>query len=111
MKLCRNWIINEVARTGEHTNERTNVRTYVLTYIRTGQTLYLSCGVVEGITNCFITNNYVFELIRKIIFTNYFSDFIHKATVIFRFRKALQKKCLHFDIIFRHYVKMPPVKF
>ena len=39
MKLYRNWIINEVARAGEHTNERTYVRTYVLTYIRTGQTL------------------------------------------------------------------------
>ena len=40
VKLYRNWIINEVARAGEHRNERTYVRTYVLTYIRTGQTLY-----------------------------------------------------------------------
>ena len=49
MKLYRNWIINEVARAGEHTNERTNVRTYVLTYIRTGQTLYpLHNFVVRG---------------------------------------------------------------
>ena len=40
VKLYRNWIINEVARAGEHTNERTYVRTYVLTYIRTEQTLY-----------------------------------------------------------------------
>ena len=49
VKLYRNWIINEVARAGEHTNERTNVRTYVLTYIRTGQTLYpLHNFVVRG---------------------------------------------------------------
>ena len=52
MKLYRNWIINEVARAGEHTNERTNVRTYVLTYIRTGQTLYpLHNFVVRGDNN------------------------------------------------------------
>ena len=45
VKLYRNWIINEVARVGEHTNERT----YVLTYIRTGQTLYpLHNFVVRG---------------------------------------------------------------
>ena len=62
VKLYRNWIINEVARAGEHTNERTyvrtfvrmftcssDVRTYVLTYIRTGQTLYpLHNFVVRG---------------------------------------------------------------
>ena len=35
MKLYRNWIINEVARAGEHTNERTYVRTYVRTYSHT----------------------------------------------------------------------------
>ena len=45
VKLYRNWIINEVARAGEHTNERT----YVLTYIHTGQTLYpLHNFVVQG---------------------------------------------------------------
>ena len=45
VKLYRNWIINEVARAGEHTNERTDV----LTYIRTGQTLYpLHNFVVHG---------------------------------------------------------------
>ena len=45
VKLYRNWIINEVARAGEHTNKRT----YVLTYIRTGQTLYpLHNFVVRG---------------------------------------------------------------
>ena len=49
VKLYRNWIINEVARAGEHTNERTYVRTYVLTYMRTGQTLYpLHNFVVRG---------------------------------------------------------------
>ena len=49
VKLYRNWILNEVARAGEHTNERTYVRTYVLTYIRTGQTLYpLHNFVVRG---------------------------------------------------------------
>ena len=52
MKLYQNWIINEVARAGEHTNERTYVRTYVLTYIRTGQTLYpLHNFVVRGDNN------------------------------------------------------------
>ena len=35
VKLYRNWIINEVARAGEHTNERTYVRTYVRTHIHT----------------------------------------------------------------------------
>ena len=46
MKLYRNWIINKVARAGEHTNERT----YELTYIRTGQTLYPSTTLLcEGI--------------------------------------------------------------
>ena len=46
MKLYRNWIINEVARAGEHTNERS---TYLPTYIRTGQTLYpLHNFVVRG---------------------------------------------------------------
>ena len=35
VKLYPNWIINEVARAGEHTNERTYVRTYVRTYSHT----------------------------------------------------------------------------
>ena len=52
VKSYRNWIINEVARAGEHTNERTYVRTYVLTLIRTGQTLYpLHNFVVRGDNN------------------------------------------------------------
>ena len=38
-------------------------------------------------------------MIRKIIFTNYFSEFIHKVAIKFRFRKALQKKCFRSDII------------
>ena len=37
------------------------------------------------ITNLFITNNYLFEMIRKIIFTNYFSEFIHQVAIKFRF--------------------------
>ena len=45
VKLYQNWIINEVARAGEHTNERT----YILPYIRTRQTLYpLHNFVVRG---------------------------------------------------------------
>ena len=34
------------------------------------------------ITNIFITNNYLFEMTRKIIFTNYFSEFIHQVAII-----------------------------
>ena len=37
------------------------------------------------ITNLFITNNYLFEMIRTIIFTNYFSEFIHQVPIKFRF--------------------------
>ena len=37
------------------------------------------------ITNLFITNNYLLEMIRKIIFTNYFSEFIHQVVIKFRF--------------------------
>ena len=48
-------------------------------------------------------------MIRKIIFTNIFSEFIHQVAKKFRFWKALQKKCFQSDIIFRHYVKMPPI--
>ena len=70
MKLYRNWIINEVARAGEHTNERTYVRTYVLTYIRTGQTLYpLHNFVVRGDNNkigdLYVQLLWEFELICK----------------------------------------------
>ena len=69
MKLYRNWIINEVARAGEHTNERT----YVLTYIRTGQTLY-----PEGI-------------IKKTIFARGGGGYVRLELVIF-FSKTLNKK-------------------
>ena len=44
-------------------------------------------------------------MIRKIIFTNYFSEFIYQVLKKIRFWKALQKKCFQSDIIFRHYVK------
>ena len=54
------------------------------------------------ITNLFITNNYLLELIRKIIFTNYFSEFIHQVAIKFRFRKTLQNKCFESDITFRY---------
>ena len=58
----------------------------------------------------FKTNKYLFELIWKIIFTSYFSEFIHVA-IKFRFWKALQKKCFQSDIILRLYVKMLPIIF
>ena len=58
-----------------------------------------------------MTNNYLFEMIRKIIFTNYFSEFIQASRHKIQDLKALQKKCFQSDIIFRHYVKMPPIKF
>ena len=50
-------------------------------------------------------------MIWKIIVTDYFSEFIHQVPIKFRFWKALQKKCFQSDIIFRHDVKMPPIKF
>ena len=56
-------------------------------------------------------NIYLFEMIRKIIFTNYFSEFKHQVAIKFRFWKTLQKKCFQSDIIVRHYVKMPLIKF
>ena len=63
------------------------------------------------ITNLFITNNYLFKMIRKIIFTNYFSEFIHQVAINSGSERPLLKKCFQSDIIFRHYVKMPPIKF
>ena len=68
-----------------------------------------ACRVFQNIyviTNLFITN-----MIRNIIFTNYFSEFIHQVSIKSRFWKALQKKCFQSDIIFKQYVKMPPIKF
>ena len=63
------------------------------------------------ITNLLIPSNYLSEMIRKIIFTTYFSEFVHQVAIKFRFWKVLQKKCFQSDILFRHYVKMPPIKF
>ena len=54
-----------------------------------------SVAKIYVITNLFITNNYLLEMMRKIIFTNYFSDFIHQVAIKFRFRKTLQKKCFN----------------
>ena len=55
VKLYRNWIINEVARAGEHTNERTYVRTYVRTYshtyVRDRPYIPSTTLLCEGITN------------------------------------------------------------
>ena len=44
-----------------------------------------ACSLSQSIyiiTNLFITKNYRFEMIRKIIFTNYFSEFIHQIKVV-----------------------------
>ena len=49
MKLYRNWIINEVAREGEHTNERTYVRTYLHTYVRDRPYIPSTTLLCEGI--------------------------------------------------------------
>ena len=45
----RNWIINEVARAGEHTNERTYVRTYSHTYVRDRPYIPSTTLLCEGI--------------------------------------------------------------
>ena len=51
VKLYRNWIINEVARAGEHTNEvRTYVRTYSHTYVRDRPYIPSTTLLCEGIT-------------------------------------------------------------
>ena len=47
VKLYRNWIINEVARAGEHTNERT----YSHTYVRDRPYIPSTTLLCEGITN------------------------------------------------------------
>ena len=44
------------------------------------------------ITNLFITNNYLFEMIRKIIFTNYFSEFIHQVPIKIQVLKGLPEE-------------------
>ena len=51
-----------------------------------------SCRLSQNIyviTDLFITNNYLFDIRRKIIFTNYLSEFIHQVAIIFRFSKVL----------------------
>ena len=54
VKLYRNWIINEVARAGEHTNERTYVRTYSHTYVRDRPYIPSTTLLCEGIINALI---------------------------------------------------------
>ena len=49
VKLYRNWIINEVARAGEHTNECTYVRTYSHTYVRDRPYIPSTTLLCEGI--------------------------------------------------------------
>ena len=49
VKLYRNWIINEVARAGEHTNERTYVRTLSHTYVRDRPYIPSTTLLCEGI--------------------------------------------------------------
>ena len=91
MKLYRNWIINEVARAGEHTNERTYVRTYVLTYIRTGQTLYpLHNFVVRGDNNghCFS------DIYGQIIVGHCLSDIYGQVIVVHT------SECIHLHCCF-----------
>ena len=64
MKLYRNWIINEVARAGEHTNERTYVRTYSHTYVRDRPYIPSTTLLCEGIINGLI------QMIRTVEFTD-----------------------------------------
>ena len=45
-----------------------------------------ACRVLPNIyviTNLFITNNYLFVMIRKIILINYFSEFKHQVAIEF----------------------------
>ena len=50
VKLYRNWIINEVARAGEHTNERTYSHTYVRDRPYIPSTTLLCEGIIKEIT-------------------------------------------------------------
>ena len=62
------------------------------TAIRLRDTVTFLCSLLQNIyviANLFITNSYLLEMIRKIIFINYFSEFIHKFAIKFRFRKTL----------------------
>ena len=64
MKLYRNWIINEVARAGEHTNERTYVRTYSHTYVRDRPYIPSTTLLCEGIISFLAQRVHVSEILR-----------------------------------------------
>ena len=56
----------------------------------------------------FISKYNLFQMIRKIIFTNYFTAFIHLVAIKFSFRKVLQKKCFKScrrNVFNPHYIK------
>ena len=46
---------------------------------------FRSFNSTSATRSTYITNNYLFKMIRKIIFTNYFSEFIHLVPLKFRF--------------------------
>ena len=51
-----------------------------------------ACSLSQNIyviTNPFITKNYLLEMIRKIIFSNYISEFIHQVAINFQVQKDL----------------------
>ena len=96
VKLYRNWIINEVARAGEHTNERTYVRmyvrTYVLTYIHTGQTLYpLHNFVVLGDNN--LKLSFISGDLSRCFFRNAMKMTAPIVTASFGSRLSVRKLC------------------
>ena len=66
MKLYRNWIINEVARAGEHTNEPTYVRTYSHTYVRDRPYIPSTTLLCEGIIKTFVVSVIETDLLRHI---------------------------------------------
>ena len=74
VKLHRNWIINEVARAGEHTNERTYVRTYSHTYVRDRPYIPSTTLLCEGIISVY------FDQERKIQKINAIRYKIDRAT-------------------------------
>ena len=49
---------------------------------------------------------HLFEMIRKIIFTNYFAEIYTLNRLKLQVLKGLSKKCFQSDTIFRHCVKM-----
>ena len=52
-------------------------------------------------TNFFIKNNYLIEMIRRIIITNYFSEFIHQS----RHKIQVQKGLAEEVFLIRQYIK------